>query len=170
MSLRASKFGSGGVGGQVEYPGDLTPPTRSYAASAPSTPLMSRLFNPPSINRTRSAVVNRQERRGGMQYFYSHGAIPMPVPAATRATGPGQVPSSAFQRMNNALVMWDINPAWGEAGYPQNQGWSTRVPQLETNITGGPGTSQQTARPEYTRVQAVPRSRVTVRTYPTRGQ
>lgn len=168
MTIRATQFGGGRPGGQIDYRGDVIAPTQSYASSQANTPMISRLSVPPSTNQTSSAVVKQSPRRGGMRYFLTYGAMRMPLPVF--ASGPGQVPSSAFQSMSANRAEWDINPDWAEAGYPRNLGWSTKVPQLQTNITGGPGTSAQTAKPLFGRVQVVPRSRVTVRTYPTRGQ
>lgn len=168
MSIRANLFGGGKPGGDIDYRGDVVAPVRSYAQAGASTPLISHLSTPPSTNRTRSAVVSRRERRGDIRYFYSHGAVTMRAPLV--ATGPGTTPVSLFQQQNVQLMDWQINASWRETGYPRNLGWSTRVAQLETNTTGGPGQSQQTAKPHPTRVQQVPRSRVIVRTYPTRGQ
>lgn len=170
MSKRASIFGTGAPGGNVEYRGDLPAPVATYAASAPSTPLMSRLFNPASTNRTGSAVVNRQDRRGGHHFFYVHGAVTMPGPLPAPGAGQvGGVQSSAYQRQLVQLMDWQVNTSWYESGYPRNLGYSTRVPQLQTNQTGGPGKSSSDQRPLFTRVQQVGRARAVVRTYPTRS-
>ena len=170
MSRRASMFGTGATGGAVEYRGDLVAPTTTYASAAPYTPLTSRLHNPASTNRTNSAVVNRQLRRGGILSFYVHGGVDMqgalPYPGAA---GVGQVQSSRFQRWLVQLMDWQINPSWYEAGYPRNLALSTRVPQLETNVTGGPGKSSSDQRPLFTQVQTVKRANVVVRSYPTRS-
>lgn len=170
MSRRASMFGTGSSGGVVEYKGDLTPPNTSYASALPNQPLASRLYNPASTAWTRSAVVTRAPRRGGMRSFYSHGAVTMPEALPMPgAGGVGGVRSSAFQTQNVQLMDWQINPSWGEAGRPRNLGYSTRVPQLQTNVTGGPGRSSSDQRPLFTRVQTVSRAQVSVRSYPTRS-
>lgn len=169
MSLRATKFGTGAPGGQIEYHGDLTPPVSSYAASAAKSPLISTLLVPASTVVSGAAVVNRQPRRGGHRFFYSHGAVPMPPALPGSGPGIGGVFSSLFQRFNIQLMDWQINTSWYESGYPRNLAWSTRVPQLQTNVTGGPGKSQQTQRPLFTRVQTVPRATVRVRSYPTKA-
>jgi len=163
-------FGGGANGGEVEYRGDLTPPVASYASAAPYSPMTSRLYTPASENVTNSAVVARMPRRGGHVFFYSHGAVRMPnALPGNGATGPGGVNSSAFQPDNVQLMDWQINRAWAEAGRPRNLGLSTRVPQLRTNQTGGPGKSSSVQRPLFTRVQVVPRTRAVVRTYGTRS-
>lgn len=170
MSRRASIFGTGTPGGAVEYRGDLTPPNTSYASALPHQPLTSRLYNPSTTATTRSAVVVRAPRRGGMRSFYSHGAVPMPNALPhPGASGVGNVESSAFQPYNIQLMDWQINPSWYEAGYPRNLALSTRVPQLQTNVTGGPGRSSSDQRPLFTRVQTVRRATVSVRSYPTRS-
>lgn len=167
MTTRTSIFGVGRPGGRIEYPGDSQPPITSYAAAIRSSNIGDTLRVPASLNTTNSAVVNRAQRSGGMRSFYAHGAVPMPTPVPY--AGYGGVNSSAANQYNVNLFDWQINPSWFEAGYPRNLGLSTRVPQLQTNITGGPGKSRATARPLFTRVQQVPRAQVTVRTYQTKA-
>lgn len=170
MSIRADMFGTGAPGGRIEYKGDLPAPVTTYASSLPGMPLTSRLYNPASTARTRSSVVTRAPRRGGMRSFYVHGAVGMPNALPNPgAGGVGGVNSSAFQPNLVQLMDWQVNPSWYEAGYPRNLGLSTRVAQLQTNVTGGPGRSSQDQRPLFTRVQTVPRANVTVRSYPTRS-
>jgi hypothetical protein len=169
MSRRATIFGAGSPGGTIDYRGDVTPPVTSYASAADRTPMLARLGLTSSTIRTRSSVVNRMDRRGGMRFFYVHGGIDMPNALPHPGPGVGGVNSSAFQPTLVQLMDWQINPRWFEAGYPRNLGLSTRVPQLQTNITGGPGRSRQTQRPLFTKVQQVQRARGVVRTYPTRA-
>lgn len=168
MSVRASIFGTGAPGGNVDYRGDVPAPVTSYASAAANTPLIARLNVPPSTNKTKSAVVSRHDTRGDIRFFYSHGAVTMRAPLA--AIGPGTTPISQVQQRNIQLMDWQINGSWAQTGYPRNFGWSTRVPQLTTNVTGGPGPADMNVKPHYARVQAVPRSRVIVRSYPTKGQ
>jgi hypothetical protein len=154
----------------LEYRGDLTPPDTSYASVLPTTPLTTRLFNPSSTNRTGSAVVTRAPRRNGQLFFYAHGAVTQPNALPNPgAASIGNVNSSAFQTQLVQLFDWQKNIAWHEAGYPRNLGLSTRVPQLETNVTGGPGKSSSDQRPLFTKVQQVQRARVVVRSYPTKS-
>lgn len=170
MSRRANMFGAGQPGGTVEYRGDLTPPVTSYASTLPATPLASRLSVPSTTAATRSAVVVRAPRRNGNNFFYSHGAVQMPEALpAPGARGVGAVASSAFQRDNVQLMDWQINASWGAAGRPRNLGYSTRVPQLQTNVTGGPGKSSSTQRPLFTRVQTVQRAQAKVGRFKTRS-
>lgn len=170
MSTRSSVFGGGRPGGVIEYRGDLPAPDSTYASALPATPLASRLTVPATTNRTGSAVVDRRVRRGGHHFFYSHGAVPMPNALPGQGAAQiGGVNSSAFQPYNVALMDWQINTSWYESGYPRNLGLSTRVPQLQTNVTGAPGKSRQQPRPLFTRVQTVERARVVVRTYQTQG-
>jgi hypothetical protein len=128
------------------------------------------MYNPASTNRTRSAVVDRSPRRGDIAYFYVHGAVTQPNALPGQgATGPGGVNSSGFQNQLVQLMDWQINRGWYEAGFPRNLGLSTRVPQLQTNVTGGPGMSSSTQRPLFTKVQKVRRAGVKVNTYQTRS-
>jgi hypothetical protein len=160
-------FGGGQPGGRIEYRGDLPAPVTTYASALPTTPLTSRQYNPPSTNRTKSAVVDRKPRRGGHMFFYSHGAVPMLTPIREDSNSQGLVPISMFQRFNIALMDWQKNLSWYESGYPRNLGLSTRVPQLQTNVTGGPGRSSMDQRPLFTKVQTVQRARIKVSAYQT---
>jgi len=170
MSRRASMFGGGSVGGAVEYRGDLPAPVTTYASTLPKTPLMSMSRIPQTPVRAGAPFVDRHPRRGGHTFFYSHGGVRMQNALPYQgAAGIGSVNSSEFQSYNVQLMDWQINRTWHESGYPRNLAYSTRVPQLETNQTGGPGRSQQTQRFLYNRVQSVQRARVQVRTYATRG-
>jgi hypothetical protein len=169
VSIRSSIFGGGGVGGKVEYRGDVPAPVQSYASALPNQPLTSRLFTPGASAWTRSAVVSRSSRTDGLRMFYVHGATRQPVPLVRPGVGAGGVESSAWQQNLVLLTDWCVNTAWLAAGYPRNFGWTFRGPQPQTNVTGGPGKSRQTQRPLLTRVQSVRRASVTVQTYPTRG-
>lgn len=170
MSIRSSLFGRGAPGGAVEYRGDLVAPITSYASTTPHSALTSRLGIQSSTNVNGSAVVNRQEQRGGIRSFYSHGGYRMPnaLPFAGN-TATGGVNRSAFQQTNIQLMDWQINPSWHQAGYPRNLALSTRVSQLQTNVNGAPGASSQDPRPLFTRVQTVERARIIVQSYKTRG-
>lgn len=169
MSVRATIYGTGAPGGRLEYKGDLQAPVTSYASAAKTTPLTSRNYNPASTNRTNSAVVDRRPRRGGHNFFYSHGAVPMRTPIDESQTSMGLVPISTFQPYNVQLMDWQINTSWYEAGYPRNLGLSTRVPQLQTQVTGGGGPGAMDQRPLFTKVQQVQRARVLVQTYRTKA-
>lgn len=169
MSQRTSLNGNGMPGGKVEYKGDLTPPTSSYASSFNSSSIGRRLRFAAATLHTGSAVVSRRPRRGGLLAFLSYGARlmkqPVPVPA-----GYGNVQPSGFQQLVVQLQDWHINPSWYEAGYPRNLGLSQRTPQPQTNVVGAPGRSRMTPHPLFTRVQNVPRAKANIRVYNTRGQ
>lgn len=146
---------------------DVPPPVTTYAASAVYTPLVSQNYIPPSTNRTGAGVVNRRPRRNGQEFFYSHGAVPMLPPIDQVAKG--GVNSSRFQTSNVQLMDWQKNTAWFAAGYPRNLGWVTRVGQLPTKASGGPGNSTMEQRPLFPRVQRVPRYQATPPSYKTRS-
>lgn len=147
---------------------DVPPPVTSYASSVARTPLLSQNNIPASTNRTGSAVVNRRPTRNGQQFFYSHGAVPMLPPID--AVGKGGVISSRFQMMNVQLMDWQKNTSWRQAGYPRNLGYVTRVATIDTNVTGGPGTtSQMASAPLFTKVQRVPRYQAIPQAYKTRS-
>lgn len=169
MTSRATIFGTGAPGGAVEYRGDLPAPNQTYAGVLDNTPLISRLRQVASTAWTRSAIVNRAPRRGGIRSFYVHGGVVMPNGLPNPGPESGNVNISAFQRVLVQLMDWQINPSWFEAGYPRNLGFSTRVSQLETNQTGGPGKSSSDQRPLFTKVQTVPRARAVTPRFGTRS-
>lgn len=173
MATRTSARGNAMPGGPVQYPGDLTPPVTSYAYPMSNTSIGRRLRIPGSTVSTGSAVVSRAMRRGGPrgghQYYYSYGPMRMRTPF-TGSAGFGQTHyRSGFQPVNDVLLDWQINPSWAEAGYPANLGLSHRQAQLPTNASGGPGPATMAQRPLFNGVQQVPRARVQIRAYPTRG-
>lgn len=174
MSKRSTARGGGAPGGPVEYPGDLTPPIASYAGGPMHGSSIGRKLRiPGSRVDTNSGVVSSKFRRGGARggqvYFYSYGPLRMRTPLMG-PPGYGSVVRSGFQQYNNQLIDWQLNPSWAETGYPANLGLSHRQPQLPTNASGGPSPSTMGQRPLFTGVQQVPRPRVQIRTYNTRGQ
>lgn len=169
MVQRTTLRGNAMPGGKIEYRGDLPAPVTTYAASLSDSTVASNLQVPASTNRTWAPVVNRVPRRK-IRAFYVHGAEiqpnALPYPGAS---GVGSVESSKFQKQLVILTDWHINPAWYEAGYPRNLGLSTRVPQLQTQVTGGGGPGKMAQRPLFTRVQTVGRATATVKTFPTKA-
>lgn len=164
---------SGGVGipsgqyaGLLSYEGDIPAPVTTYASAAPYTPLVSANVTPATTAWTRAAVVMRVPRRRGLRYFYNYGSTPMPAPGC-RASN--RVESSLFQPIKTQLVDWTQNDAWFEGGYPRNLGFTFRVPQLKTQVTGGAGPGAMAQRPLFPRVQRVPRYSTYIPQYPTRG-
>lgn len=85
--------------------------------------------------------------------------------------------SSAFQQTLVRLWPWMINHDWYIAypaatvmnGGKRNLGLSERTPQLDTRITGGPGPQRMLTRPQYRKVQDVPRYETAPATYKTKG-
>ncbi len=153
------------VAGQITWEGDLVPPVTSYSASLRASPMMTSLQVPASTNRYRSAVVDRHRRLTGLRFWYAHGAVWMsntnPRPASNG------VQSTAFQRFWVNLFDWTQNLSWYSAGYPRNTGLTFRMPQPETNKTGGPSDGRMQPAPVFTRVQRVPRYSAVPRSYPT---
>lgn len=147
---------------------EVTPPVTTYASALRNTPLFSQNQVQHSTNRAGSMVVNRKPRRNGLRYFYSHGGIVMPRPTVP-TPGAGGVASSGFQSILVQLHDWSQNLAWFAAGYPRNLGYSTRVQQLQTNVTGGPTDASMDARPLFPKVQSVRRATVVVPRYPTKS-
>ena len=168
MSLRSTIFGTGTPGGTVEYPGDVPAPVQTYAGAYRDS-VTSHLSIPGTTNRTGSAVVMRAPTRNGNAFFYSHGAVRMPLALPSPGPGVGGVETSEFQPHNIQLMDWQINASWHQAGYPRNLGLSHRQAQPRTGAVGAPGVSRMDQRPLFTRVQSVPRARVLVRSYPTRS-
>lgn len=153
---------SGGVGmptgkraGLVSYEGDLPSPVTSYASNQRTSPVTSVNIVPATNAWTASSVVNRIPRRKGLRYSYGYGTVDMPAPYPSG--GNRGVNSSSFQRYNSQLTAYSQNDAWFEAGYPSNLGLTFKVPQLQTQKTGGSGPGQMASRPLFTRVQRVRR-------------
>lgn len=169
MSTRTTMRGNGMPGGRIQYAGDLTPPTSSYASGFNSSSLATRMTIAATQVGTGAPVVHRKSRRGGILSFVSMGGRQMRQPVPAQAAY-GNVQSSPFQPINVGLVAWQINPSWHEAGYPRNLGLSQRTPQPRTNVTGAPGRSRMQPAPLFTRVQQVPRARANIRVYNTQGR
>lgn len=157
-----------GTGSQVTWEGDLTPPITTYAASLRKSPLHSGLGVRSSTNTTSSAVVNRRDIRKGLLYYYSHGGLTMPAPAVP-TNGAGGVNISRYQQTLVQLHDWVINLGWRMGGYPRNLGYSFRVDQLKTQVTGGSGPGAMQQRPVFPAVQVVPRYTANIRRYATKG-
>jgi hypothetical protein len=154
--------------GGITWEGDLPAPITSYAASVNQSVLGGRYQVPASTAWTRSAVVMRKPRRKGIRYFYSHGGMDVPPPQVQPGPRSGMVALSLFQRTLVTLHDWSQNDGWFIC-YPRNLGWSFRVDQLKTQVTGGPGPSRSAAKPLFPRVQRVPRPSVVPRAYDTKS-
>lgn len=171
MTTRTTMRGHAMPGGRVEYHGDLTPPTSTYAASIATSSVGRRINIAGSTLADGAPVVHRRPRRGkrGLYHFVFRGgrAMKPPVPGAPAY---GSVINSVWQRFQAVMIPWQINPSWHEAGYPGiNLGLSQRAYQPQPSPTGGPGSAQMQPRPFFDKVQRVPRARATIRFYDTRG-
>lgn len=140
-------------------PPTINPPSTHYAGVV--SPLTSNAARDFTYSDPRNApIVNRVERKDGIENHYVYGGESQPVPQ--RYDSPY---SSKFQQTLIRLWPWSINRKWYIA-YPaasvmngglRNQGLSERTPQLQTRTVGGPGTAQMLPRPAFRRVQNVPR-------------
>jgi hypothetical protein len=147
---------------------DQPPPITTYASGVQNNSLLSQNHVPATSNRTNSAVVNRRPRRNGLRYFYGHGGLVMPF-RAIPSVGTGGVQNSFYQTILVQLHDWSQNLSWFAAGYPRNLGYSTRVSQLNTNVTGGSTNAAMNQRPLFPKVQRVPRYSVRPNVYQTKS-
>lgn len=155
----------------VQYRGNLVPPTTSYARSVTDTAFGSRenIESQASTVRTRSAVVTRAPRMNGMRFAYGYGKEEAQLPHVYPGGNDGGVRSSAFQTFKNHLYNFVLNDGLFAAGYPRNLGLSFRVPAIRTNPTGGSTPSRMDQKPQFTKVQSVPRYSTVPAAYETRG-
>lgn len=153
----------------IRYPAPVTAPLTQYADSRPLRSAVNRSFEYASpLN---AAIVSRHSRRQG-EYHYVHGGERQPV-----AVVPDPVRSSDFQTTQVSLAPWFINTGWYIAypaasisqGTDRNLGLAERTPQLTTRVAGGPGPrgTRMGPRPQFTRVQTIPRYPTAPATYET---
>lgn len=154
--------------GEVAWEGDLPAPVTTYASARAGLPMHTRSVVPASTGKTGSAVVDRRDTRNGIDYYYSHGGIPMPLDHVLVPGGGGVRESQANQWLVQ-LHDWVLNRSWFRAGYPRNLGYSFRTPQLSTERTGGPTKAAMQQAPIFPKVQTVRRPSVTPPRYPTKG-
>lgn len=147
---------------------DLPPPVTTYASALRNTALFSQNQIQHSTNVQGSMVVNRRPRRNGLRYFYSHGGVVQPAPQVP-TPGAGGVRNSLYQTILVQLHDWSTNLAIFAAGYPRNLGYTTRVSQLQTKVSGGPTNATMDTKPIFPAVQRVRRYTVQPRTYQTRS-
>jgi hypothetical protein len=153
--------------------GEMPMPATSYATSA--TALQS-LEIVPSIaeNSANAAVVNRANRRNGMMASAGYDERELDVPQMYNSPY-----SSKFQSYQiGPIFNWFINQCLYRAGYPaatvmnggrHNLALSTRVDQLVTRSSGGPGPAAMTAQPRFNAVQKIPRFSTRPKSYPTQS-
>jgi hypothetical protein len=150
--------------------GEMPMPATQYATTVTA---LTSLETVPSVRTVASnaSIVDRRSRRNGLQYTAGRMSRPNGLPET-----PKPVRSSKFQK-------WLIGP---QVNYIQNLDWyivypaatvmfggdrnlalSTRVDQLATRTTGGPGPASMRPAPRFSRVQQVPRYSTVPRMFPT---
>jgi hypothetical protein len=152
--------------------GELPMPATSFVTS---TTAVKSVDIVPSVGATTdAAIVDRSNRMNG---YLATGGF------SERDTGIPQMYnspySSKFQPLTVGwIVNYVINACLYRAGYPaatvmnggrRNMALSTRVDQLVTRSSGGPGPAQMTSAPKFKRVQTVPRFSTMPQAYPTQG-
>lgn len=136
------------------------------------SPVKSQLRFASSTMVTDSAVVSRHQRRTGWRAQYTYGSVDQKPNLTPPFSGPnsGRVQSSFFQTRMSQLVAWTFNDGLFRAGgYPQNLGFSFRVPRLQTMYaknSGGPTTGMR-QKGIFTKVQTIPRFDSTPQSYNT---
>ena len=140
--------------------GEMPIPVTAYAQS------VSRLESvdiQPSVRTVASnaSIVDRRNRRKGLHYTAGRQLRRAAPPQMNKP-----VPSSKFnEHLYGPQVNYVINKAWYIA-YPaasvmlgglRNLAWSTKVDQLPTRTSGGPGPSAMLPAPRFKSVQTVPR-------------
>lgn len=167
LSNRASSANA--PAGAVTWEGDLTPPVQSYASTGSTLANASTQPSASSTAWTRAPVVDRHNRMDGMVFAYGYGKEEAALPQTYPGGNDGLVRNSAYQTLKNHLYNFVTNRALYQAGYPRNLGLTFRVPQIRTQVTGGPHPSRMAQAPQWTKVQTVPRYSTVPQSYATRG-
>lgn len=159
------------------YNASVNPPSTSYVDVRSS--LSTSLRVPADKRWTGAPFVSHRWRRNGLRYMWSWGGINMGPFKGRPVSGPnsGQVNSSFFQTTLTQLHNWQTNDRWYIVypaatvmfGSEHNMGLSFRTPQIYTQTTGGSWPARMTQRPQYKKVQRVPRYNATPRAYNTRS-
>lgn len=150
--------------------GQMPIPATAFATS--SSALRSSDVQP-SVKTVASnaSVVNRRNRRNGIVSIGGYHAETETTPQMLKP-----VESSTFQPyLIGPQVDWTLNRGWYIVypaatvmlGGQRNLALSTRVDQLPTRTTGGPGAAAMTPAPRFKSVQTVPRYSTMPSTYPT---
>jgi hypothetical protein len=155
-----------------DFYGQMPVPAPQMATSVTA---LSSLEVTPSVRTIASnaTVVDRHWRRNGLVYTAGR--------QSSKGTAPQQprpVRSSNFSKwLIGPQVNYIMNDDWYIAypaatvmfGGDRNLGLSTRVDQLPTRTSGGPGPATMRPAPRFTRVQQVPRYSVIPPQYPTQS-
>jgi|SRR6516162_149041 hypothetical protein len=140
--------------------GEMPIPATAYAQSVSS---LVSVEVPPSVRTVASnaSVVDRRARRNGIVYTAGKQQRKVPDPQWNNP-----VLSSIFNRhLIGPHVNYILNACWYIAypaatvmlGGQHNLAWSTKVDQLPTRTTGGPGPAAMLPAPRFKSVQTVPR-------------
>ena len=169
--------GPGGMTGEQAssvyqgFYGEMPMPATAYEMSTAA--IHSKDVVPSVVpNSANAAIVRRGNRRNG--YFATDGTNDRISPCPPMYESPY---SSKFQELLiGPIVNYVQNACLYRAGYPaasvmngglHNLALSTRVDQLVTRQTGGPGPAAMTPYPRFNRVQNVPRYATMPKSYPT---
>lgn len=154
--------------------GEMPVPATLFATS--STALRSIDVTPSVPNSaSNAAVVDRHNRRNGTVSTAGRQSYETPVPPMYNSPY-----SSKFQNwLMGPQVNYILNACLYRCGYPaatvmnggrHNLALSTRVDQLATRTSGGPGKSVMTqSQRRFSRVQSIPRYSTMPKAYPTQG-
>ena len=140
--------------------GEMPIPATAYAQS---TARLASVDAQPSVRTVASnaSVVDRRNRRNGLDYTAGRKLRTAPPPQYNNP-----VFGSIFQRhLYGPQVNYVINEDWYIAypaatvmlGGKRNMAWSTKVDQLPTRTSGGPGPAAMLPAPRFKSVQTVPR-------------
>lgn len=150
--------------------GEMPIPQTQYATTAMA---LASLEVQPSVRTVMSnaSVVKARFRRNGMISAAGYDRRKEPTPQMMNP-----VYSSDFQKnLIGPNVNYSLNDDWYIAypaatisyGTMRNMGWSEKVPQLPTRVTGGPGPGAMRPAPRFRSVQTVPRYSTMPSMYPT---
>lgn len=156
----------------ADFYGSMPVPATQFATTVTA---LSSLEVVPSVRTVMSnaSVVTRRDRRNGLVYTAGRQSEKNTSPQITRP-----VRSSKFQQwLLGPQVNYIINNDWYIAypaatvmfGGDHNLALSTKVDQLPTRTSGGPGPATMRPAPFFTRVQAVPRYSTMPSFYPTQS-
>jgi hypothetical protein len=148
-------------------------PATAYVSS---TARLQSTDRQPSVRTVASnaSVVDRRDRRNGIDYTAGRQSRHDAGPQRLKA-----VVSSAFQQwLIGPHVNYILNDDWYIAypaatisfGTMRNLAWSSRVDQLPTRTSGGPGPATMLPAPRFKSVQTVPRYSTMPSMYNTQSQ
>jgi len=155
-----------------DFYGQMPVPATQFATSVTA---LSSLETVPSVRTAmaNASVVSRHNRRNGIKNNAGYQIREAETPQIPR-----NVNSSRFQEwLVGDQVAFSLNDDWYIA-YPaasvmlgglRNLALSTRVAQLPTRTTGGPGPASMRPRPRFSRVQTIPRYSTMPPQYPTQS-